>query len=415
MQSSNRKSFEHTCSHAKGCVSPSNTSRFPGRAWTAADGMRAKIAKGAAPTVQEPEHFRIARAALGDQSSAHRVRQKGDSHARNCVCAALCFHGKAIGRKIWCAANGQMRHAEVLTTHGFKRKPSACAHRHDTMDPFNTAQPAEEVEIAAPAPTTFLKPRAPSPERSWAPSPNGSPRRAPFPSACLWAVRPPSSPRRSRLLCAPPWARSPAPSSTPPASTLWGRRAQPLGCARRYRHFRHHQDGRARWRGRVRAGVFRHHGQPLPPHWRHIGPRSSASRSTPSPRPSVAVAQKWAGVQAKDLLRGVQQMTSAKVGDKASATTQFAVPIAIPAGEGGDQTMVQQPLAWCIEHAPSSQARRTGDHGRHAFFQRPDGGPLFHRPGGHGVDCRRHHPKRLWRSEPRRRYHWRQGARTVLG
>lgn len=60
----------------------------------------------------------------------------------------------------------------------------------------------------------------------------------------------------------------------------------------------------------------------------------------------VAIAQKWAGVQAKDLLKGVQQMTSAKVGDEVPET-RFAVPIALTAEDG--ETVQQQPLAWCVE------------------------------------------------------------------
>lgn len=59
----------------------------------------------------------------------------------------------------------------------------------------------------------------------------------------------------------------------------------------------------------------------------------------------VAIAQKWAGVRPSDLLAGVQQMTSAKTADGKSQT-QFAVPIAIPDGNGG---VKQQPLAWAIE------------------------------------------------------------------
>jgi hypothetical protein len=242
-----------------------------------------------------------------------------------------------------------MRHAEVLTTQCPQHKPSARVLYHIKMDPFRLAQPVEEVEFAAPAPTTFDAPSAAAGALVGA-QPEWESK------CCTISVRVPvggetviKSETIQNALCAAMGeepsavihptgfhivgAQSHNPSGVPVGIDISGttKTAVHIG-----------EDASVQAFSGIMANRFHPIGDTSAPLVGvKVDPEAKAQR--------VAVAQKWAGVQAKDLLRGVQQMTSAKVGTDSNPVTQFAVPIAIPVGEGEDQTMVQQPLAWCIE------------------------------------------------------------------
>mgnify|MGYP001282700515 CR=1 FL=1 len=216
------------------------------------------------------------------------------------------------------------------------------------MDPFNSATESEPAEVAAPAATTFDAPSAVASaligaEPEWQQH------------SCNISVRVPvggettiESDTLQKALCAAMGQENISSVVQPTGFTIVGEMSHnpsgvPIGinisnCTRTAVHIG--DDGQHQVFSGIMANRFHPVGSSTAP---LVGVKVGAEMRSER----ELIAQKWAGVQMNDLLRGVQQLSAAKIGDEEKPQTQFAVPIAIPTADG--ETMCQQPLGWCIE------------------------------------------------------------------